>query len=136
MKNLLRFMPFLALILFACTVDSTESDFQNDNLFATQNQPPCVDDDPITRVVNNGTVPFDLLVLADDGTVLVDISDIPANTTTSWASFPAGEVLFSLDSNTAQANDDKVVIQMNTCMAYDIEIDGNNTIVSYNPTML
>ena len=136
MKNLLRFIPFLALLIFACTVDSDETDSQNEDLLTAQNQPPCVDDDPITRVVNNGTVAFDLLVLSDDGSVLVDIPDIPANTTTSWASFPEGEVLFSMDAHVAQADDDKVVLQMNTCMAYEIEIDGNNEIVSYMPTIL
>lgn len=136
MKNLLKFMPFLALVLFACTVDSSDSDFQNDNLLSTQNQPPCVDDDPITRVVNNGSIVFNLLVFDDEGNVLVDIPNIPPNTTTSWASFPEGEVLFSLDSNVALVDDDKVVLQMGTCMAYDIEIDGNNEIVSYTPTML
>ncbi len=136
MKNLLRFLPFLATIVFACTVDSNENDFQNDNLLTAQNQPPCVDDDPITRVVNNGTIAFNLLVLADDGSVLVDIPNIPPNTTTSWASFPHGEVLFSLKNNEPLVNDDKVILQMDTCMAFDIEVDGNNEIVSYTPTIL
>ncbi|MBC2845278.1 hypothetical protein [Winogradskyella flava] len=136
MKNLLRFMPLMALVLFTCTADSNENDVQIDSLLFEQNQPPCVDDDPITRVVNNGTIPFDLIVLANDGTVLVDIPNIPANTTTSWASFPQGEVLFSVKSNQTGVQDDKVVLQMNTCMAFDIEIDATNQIVSYTPIML
>lgn len=135
MKNLLRFLPFLAMIVFACTVDSNDI-LEEDNLLITAQSMSCIDDDPITRVVNNGTVSFNLLVVAEDGTILVDIPNIPANSTTSWASFPQGEVLFSLDTDVTQVNDDKVVLQMDTCMAYDIEIDSNNEIVSYTPTNL
>lgn len=126
-------MLCLALILFSCISDSIEDDnFTEPSQFLN----PCVNDDPITRVVNNGTVAFDLKVLDSNGVVLVDIANIPPSTTTSWASFAEGEVLFSLDSNQTLVNDDKVVLQMNTCMAFDIEIDANNEIVSYTPTTL
>ncbi|MFP4845949.1 hypothetical protein [Winogradskyella sp. PE311] len=138
MKNLLRLTHLLCFIflLNGCTADSTDSDFLNESPESELNQPPCIDDDPITRVINNGTIAFDLKVIDDQGNVLVDIVSIPPSTTTSWASFVPGEILFSIDGNDAAASDEKVVLQMNTCMAYEIEIDSNNEVVSYTPTTL
>ncbi|WP_461587030.1 hypothetical protein [Winogradskyella sp.] len=134
MKNLLNLSIFVFLfIMFStCSVNDIEDD---SDLNVNENE-TCLDSDPITRVVNNGTSTYHLKVVDTDGVVLVDIPNIPPNTTTSWASFAPGEVLFSLDANQTMVNDDKVVLQMNTCMAYDIEIAPDNTIVSYTPTIL
>lgn len=137
MKNLLKH-TFLMCITFAfltCTSDLVEND-QSQDLTPSQLNEPCVDEDPITRVINNGTVSVDFKVIDNNGVVLVDIPNIPANTTTSWASFGEGEVLFSIDSNQTLVSDDKVVLTMQSCMAYEIEIDSNNEIVSYIPTFL
>ena len=123
------------LLLFGCTSDPVANNTAS-NLTTSQFNEPCLDQDPITRVVNNGTVAFDLKVVDEQGVVLVDIPNIPANTTTSWASFQQGEVLFSIDCHQTMVSDDKVVLQMDTCMAYEIEIDSNNEIVSYIPTIL
>ncbi|MEO1032865.1 MAG: hypothetical protein AAFX55_15755 [Bacteroidota bacterium] len=134
MRNLLRFLPFVAMIVFACTADPNESTTEDDDLLTSQAN-SCIDDDPVTRVVNNGTVAFSLLVASGNGSALVDIPNIPPDTTTSWASFPEGEVIFYLNTEEASI-DDKVTLQMNSCMAYEIEIDANNEIVSYTPTTL
>ncbi len=139
MKNLLQIAAFLGLIItyMACTSETLNVlPTENDTLQMEVAANPCVNDDPITRVVNNGTTSFDLNVLNAEGIVVVSILDIPANSTTSWVSFSEGEVLFSVSTNTAFVNDDKVVLQMNPCMAYEIEIDANNAIVSYTPTIL
>ncbi len=137
MKHLLKLTQALCLVfmLFGCTSDSAVDENALEVTDSQLNQ-NCVDQDPITRVINNGTVTFDLKVFDAQGTVLVDFPNIPANTTTSWASFEQGEVMFSLNCDQALVNDDKVVLQMDTCMAYEIEIDGNNEIVSYVPTIL
>jgi hypothetical protein len=138
MKNLLKLARLLCFILLlsGCTADSTEIDVLSEIVQSESSQPPCVDDDPITRVINNGTIDFDFKVFNDQGDIVIDFPVVPPNTTTSWASFVSGEVLFSIDGDDATANDDKVLLQMNTCMAYEIEIDGNNEIVSYTPTVL
>lgn len=137
MKNLLKFAycAFILLVSISCTTESVDS-VQFNELNQQELNDPCVDQDPISRVVNNGTVSFDFKVIDDQGVVLVEIPNIPASTTTSWVSFPQGEILFSLDSDQTLVNDDKVVLQMGTCMAYEIEIDSNNQIVSYTPTAL
>ena len=137
MNNLLNFASYACalLISISCTtqpIDSVQLDLLNQEALNDS----CEDEDPITRVVNNGTVTFAFKVIDDQGNVLVDIPNIPASSTTSWVSFTQGEVLFSLDSDQTLVNDDKVVLQMGTCMAYDIEIDANNQIVSYTPITL
>ena len=130
-------MPFLGLTAMFLTCTSPMEDEEVID-FEVQNSTlvPCVDDDPITRVVNNGTATFDLNVLDSDGVVLVSIPNIPPSSTTSWASFPQGEVLFELASQTTLVSDDKVIIQMDNCMAFDIEVNSSNQIVSYIPTSL
>lgn len=141
MKNLLKLQAILCLILLfsACTASiedyttESNSDFEN-TIDSTLN--PCDNEDPKTRVINNGTVAFDLVVLQDDGSAVVTILNIPANSTTSWASFSEGELLFALNCFDQNVNDDKVLLQMDNCTAFEIEIDSNNQIVSYVPIVL
>ncbi|APY07309.1 hypothetical protein BWZ20_02875 [Winogradskyella sp. J14-2] len=137
MKNLLKstLLACTALLLFTCTADPSENDL-SDDLTSNQLNDPCVAQNPITRVINNGTVAVDFKVIDTDGVVLVDIPNIPANTTTSWASFQEGDVLFSIDSNATLVSDDKIILTMESCMAYEIEINNNNEIISYLPTFL
>lgn len=139
MKNLLQIMAFFGLLLLhiACTTDTTEI-VQNDTttLEIENFNDPCINEDPVTRVVNNGTIEFDLIVLDNGGNVMVSILNIPPSSTTSWASFTQGETLFSVSNNTPFVNDDKVLLDMNNCMALEIEINGNNEVVSYTPIVL
>ena len=138
MKNLPRFLPLLALMLFTCTADFNESDSQSDDPVTAQNQPPCVNDDPITRIVNNGTLTFELSVRDENGVEVVNFASVPPNSTTSWASFNSGAYIFYLldASGGSSSSYDKAQIQMDNCTALEIEIDGNNQVVSYTPTIL
>lgn len=138
MRNLLKFLSLMCFVMLfsGCTNESIDNDLLIAPMQSELNQPPCVDDDPITRVINNGTIPYDFQVIDSEGVIIVDIPMVPPNTTTSWASFTPGEVLFLIDGDDNIAGDDKVLLQMDTCMAYEIEIDSNNTIVSYTPTTL
>jgi hypothetical protein len=133
MKNLLKTMVVFGLVILfaACTAELSEPELELEAPNAA-----CVNNDPITRVVNNGTIAFDLIVLNDAGDVVVSILNIPPSSTTSWASFPAGEVLFSISNNEPLVNDDKVLLQMDNCTAFDIEIDNTNSAVSYTPIAL
>lgn len=137
MKNLLKrtFVMCFVLTLLTCTSDSAENELSLD-LNPSQLNEPCVGQLPITRVINNGTVSIDFKVIDSDGVVLVDIPSIPASTTTSWASFDEGVVLFSIDTNQTLVSDDKVELNMESCMAYEIEINSNNEVVSYLPIYL
>lgn len=137
MKNLLKrtFVMCFVLTLLTCTSDSAENELSLD-LNPSQLNEPCVGQLPITRVINNGTVSIDFKVIDSDGVVLVDIPSIRASTATSWASFDEGVVLFSIDTNQTLVSDDKVELNMESCMAYEIEINSNNEVVSYLPIYL
>ncbi|NRD23438.1 hypothetical protein HNV10_09325 [Winogradskyella litoriviva] len=137
MKNLLKLTASFGLILLfsACTATIEDYTIENESVAAPLN-PPCDNEDPKTRVVNNGTVSFNLEVLTADGSTVVSILNIPPNSTTSWASFSENEVMFSLKGSNFNVADDKVLIQMDNCMAYEIEVNGSNEIVSYVPTIL
>lgn len=140
MKNLLNQALFLCFVIMlsACTSESIQNDSfpeatQVENFQLTEF---CSNQDPTTRVVNNGTVTFDLLVTNVDGTFLAELPNIQSNTITSWASFPEGDIIFSLTSNDPTVSDTDVVLKMGTCMVYEIEVDSNNQIVSYTSTSL
>ena len=139
MKNLLKLLPFL-VIAFAfksCTVEPTDvvvtaSDSETsspDAIFDTN----CANDLPKTRMINNGTINFDLQVINIAGVSELTISSIGPGTTTNWNDFNVGEVLFAVSNNEALVNDEKVVLQMDTCMGYEIVIDSNNEITSLTP---
>ncbi|NRD20255.1 hypothetical protein HNV08_09360 [Winogradskyella eckloniae] len=135
MKNLLKLSVIFSLFLLSSSCTETSDELVVESESTTLN-PPCIDADPKTRVVNNGTVDFNLEVFLSDGTTVVSILNIPPNSTTSWATFSEAEVMFSLKGSNLNVSDDKVLIQMDNCMAYEIEVDINNEIVSYTPTIL
>jgi hypothetical protein len=139
MKNLLKFIPFIvfAIVLKACTAENSVL-LNNETDQFSQSNPPCVDDDPITRVVNNGTITFQLQVMNEDGVEVVNFVSVPPNTTTSWASFDSGLHIFYLKdvSDSSNSSMDKAQLQMDNCMALEIEIDANDQVVSFVPTTL
>ncbi|WP_340155556.1 hypothetical protein [uncultured Winogradskyella sp.] len=143
MKNLLKLMASLGLILLFTDCTASIEDYTIESESTTEIESttdatldPCSNEDPKTRVINNGTVSFNLEVLEADGTTVVSIINIPPNSTTSWASFNEGPVMFSLKGTDFNVADDKVLIQMDNCTAYEIEVDANNEIVSYLPIVL
>ena len=140
MKNLLKQALFLCFVIMlsACTSDSVHNDILSETVEVENFQLTefCSNQDPTTRVVNNGTVTFDLLVTNADGTFLAELPNILSNTTTSWVSFPEGDIVFSLTSNDPSVSDTDVVLKMGTCMVYEIEVDSNNQIVSFTSTSI
>ena len=138
MKNLLKLTAVIGLfaIFSACTVNPFDDLLIDNESESSALNPPCLNEDPKTRVINNGTVPFNLEVVAADGTIVISILNIPPNTTTSWATFNEAELMFSLQGSNLNVSDDKVLLQMDNCMAFEIEVDANNEIVSYIPTVL
>ncbi|MUU77271.1 hypothetical protein [Winogradskyella endarachnes] len=141
MKNLLKLKAFLCLILLFSACTPSDADFDTESISDVDYTidsilNPCDNEDPKTRVINNGTVAFDLLVVQNDATPVVTIFNIPPNSTTSWANFNEGEYVFALNCSDQNVSDDKVQLQMDNCTAFEIEIDSNNQIVSYVPIVL
>ena len=132
MKNLLKLLPFLvvALILKACTAELNENEALQVDLDSPESSvifdTNCTDDLPRTRMINNGTIAFDLQVISEAGV---------AETTTSWNDFNVGEVLFSITNYEPLVNDEKVQLLMDTCMGYEIVIGPDNTITTFTPIL-
>ena len=135
MKNLLKFIPFigLAFILKACIVEPADAELFESTETDAQFDTNCTGDLPKTRLINNGTISFDLQVINENGVAEITITSIDPGITTAWNEFAVGEVLFSVSNNTPMTNDDKVVINMETCMGYEIVINSDNEIESYDP---
>lgn len=135
MKNLLKLLPFLviALIFKACTIEPTDIDIVESNSTDASFDTNCADDLPKTRLINNGTIDFELRVINDIGVSEITIPNIGPGTTTNWNNFNAGEVLFAVSNTEPTVNDEKVLLQMDTCMGYEIVINSNNMITSFTP---
>ena len=135
MKNLFKFIPFLglALALKACIVEPADADLLEATQQNAQFDTNCTGDLPKTRLINNGTIPFDLQVINESGIAEITITNIGPGITTTWNEFGVGEVLFSVSNNTPMVSEEKVVIDMDTCMGYEIVIGADNAIESYDP---
>jgi hypothetical protein len=139
MKNLLKLLPFLviAIALKACTAGTydnevLEADLES-NLTSLAFDNNCANDLPKTRLINNGTVAFQLQVISEDGVPEITIPNIGPGVTTNWNNFNSGDMLFSVTNSEPMVSDEKVNIQMDTCMAYEIVINSNNQITSFIP---
>ena len=141
MKNLLKLLPFLvvALILKACTAELNENEALQVDLDSRESSvifdTNCTDDLPRTRMINNGTIAFDLQVISEAGVAEITIPNIGPGTTTSWNDFNVGEVLFSITNYEPLVNDEKVQLLMDTCMGYEIVIGPDNTITTFTPIL-
>ena len=141
MKNILKLTSVITLlmVLSSCSVESLDEVIVNNNTSVenvTEQQMTCSGEQPKTRVINNGTTTFILEVVNSDGAIIVSQPGINPGHITNWSSFAEGEVLFALSNPTGDTTDDKVLLTMDSCMAYEIVIDANNNIVSYVPTNL
>ncbi|WP_431157633.1 hypothetical protein [Winogradskyella poriferorum] len=134
MKSLLRFIPFLgvALIFKACIAEPIDESITNPENNFNVSELNCTGDLPITRLINNGTITVDLQVVNADGIAEVTITSIDPGVTTSWNEFEEGEVLFAVSNSTPLVNDEKVILEMSTCMGFEIVIGPDNTIESYD----
>ena len=138
MKTNLTKALALALALnlcFSCTVDPVnDSEIETPQFQQSIASNPCNDEDPVARLTNNGTVTFHLEIYSMDGVLLNHEYDITPGSTTSWKSFESGETLFSVTNSSF--TDFKEVIVMDNCTQLDMEIDGNNILISTTPEQL
>ncbi|MCA0132621.1 hypothetical protein [Winogradskyella alexanderae] len=135
MRNLLKFIPFfgIALVFKACITEPLDSAVTNQEFNSSTFDTNCTGDLPKTRLINNGTIAFDLQVINADGIAEITILSIDPGITTTWNEFEVGEVVFSVSNDTPMINDEKVVLDMDTCMGYEIVIGPDNSIESFDP---
>ena len=127
----------MSLAFFNCSTEAIDSETQNlvqtESLNSDFPETNCSNQDPIARLVNNGSIHFNLEIFDEDGQLLYSIYNIHPGTQTDWLHLPVGLVSFNVSNNNGSK---PVVLDMGHCMAYDMEIGPNNQLTSDEPTHL
>lgn len=142
MKYLLKSFAY-ALVMFTffnCATESVDSNLEENLLTPAVQQElepssdtTCNGYDPKARLANHGTIDFDLEIYDESGALLNAEYGIEPGSFTVWTTFPPGEITFVVGNANAQKI---VVIDMGTCMAYDMLIGENNQLSSDQPIYL
>lgn len=131
MNNLLKLSAFLCLIFIAtsCTTESLDDSFEQTTATpeVAQAYQNCNNQNPQSRLVNNGTVSF-AFTIVDSNSNTVQIQNIAPGGSSSWSSFNAGETTFNVESSTTGVSDSKVVLEMNTCTEVEIVVNSSNSV--------
>lgn len=86
----------------------------------------CKGADPQARIINNGSNKASVQIKTTGGNT-VNINNVVPNTSSTYSSYAAGQVTFTITVN--NTNYIKTV-DMSQCYNYDIAIDSNNNITS------
>lgn len=131
---LLKFIVALTLITtFSCSVESLD-DEQSLNQASNEANLTCTNAQPESRLINNGTVNFEFEIISTTSGQIIEFINVAPGTSTSWTSFPEGEILFSIKSNTTGVSDMKTQLVLANCETYELEIMSNNTLATSVPT--
>ena len=87
----------------------------------------CKGEDPISRIINNGTETCSVHIMTSGGNT-VNINNILPGQTSADKSFAAGEVDFTI--SVGNLGDKTVSVIMEECWEYEITIDANNNVTS------
>ncbi|SFJ65168.1 hypothetical protein [Olleya namhaensis] len=131
MKYLLKLSVAICLLLTvsSCTVESLDDAVSKSAVsqnVAEANQ-SCNNQDPKTKLINNGTVAFTFQIIDSDSN-MIEFVDVAAGASTSWISFTEGDTIFNLDSNVIGVSDDKIAININNCSEIEIVVNAQNKI--------
>ena len=136
--NLLKRIVFTMLLfsMLNCSVEPLEQSVVSLNSIEViptiDEASSCDGSDPQVRVINNGTVTFDLEVYDTDGNFLNSILDVHPTHTSDWVTFGEAETLFSITNSAT--SDVKVVFLMENCTQLSIEIGSDNQWIYSEPT--
>ena len=133
MKYLLKLSVAICLIftVSSCTVESLDDAVSKSAVsqnVAEANQ-SCNNQDPKTKLINNGTVAFTFQIIDSDSN-MIEFIDIAPGASTSWISFTEGDTVFNLDSNVIGVSDDKIAISISNCSEIEIVVNAQNKIDS------
>lgn len=121
---------FCAILVTSCSKESLTNQEQDSTItqiqFDSQN---CQDEQPKTRLTNNGTVTHSVRVFDMQGNSLVSEFFVNPGEVSEWFSFEAQEVLFAVDSDSSFL-DEKVILQMDNCTVFDMEVGADDALVS------
>lgn len=86
----------------------------------------CKNEDPSARIINNGSAKASVQIKTSGGST-TNINNVEPGTSSSYASYAAGSVTFTI----TVSNEDYIdTVQMADCYNYDIAIDANNNITT------
>ncbi len=86
----------------------------------------CKNEAPTARIINNGTSKASVQIKTSGGNT-TNINNVDPGTASSYASYAAGEVTFTI---TVSKIDYVKTVPMSNCYTYEISIDANNNITS------
>ena len=137
MKFLLKQLAtaIVAMTLFlSCSVEQLDSRIDEDA--SNLNRPfTCSTGVCGARLTNNGTLSVDLAIYDHDDVLLFEALNIVPGSATSWQNFPIGIISYTV-TTPATTLFKTVVIDMQECMVYDMEVAPNDMLVTDQPTML
>ncbi len=145
MKYLLKYFALTVVVLsfFNCIVEPMEfidgatnsivEEIENSVPGATASDSTCNNQDPKARITNNGTEDIDLKIYDVNGNLIGHESEVEPGEHSDWITFSCGETTFLLSTG---ISDKLVVIEMGTCMIYDMEIGSNNQLATDQPVQL
>jgi len=141
----------LALVLFtisSCSVEPIDNDLKtpktnvetiasNETVVDNQEQSlNCSNADPQATFTNNGTAPFHFKVLTTDASLISEELNVMPGATTNVYLFPAGDVIFSIESMTTGIPDMKTFFTMDNCTEIFVEVDSSNHLVDTQPVVV
>ena len=136
--NLLKRIVFTMLLfsMLNCSIEPVEqpnvSLNSNESFPSIDETSSCGGSEPRARIVNNGTVAFDLEIFDTSGNFLNSIMDVLPTHTSDWVTFGEAETLFSISNSVT--TDEKVIFFMENCTQLSIEIDADNKWIYSEPT--
>lgn len=86
----------------------------------------CKDEDPRAKIINNGTQKASVQIKTSGGNT-VNINNVDPGTSSSYSSYAAGQVTFTIAVN---SNSYVKIVEMSKCYDYDVAIDANNNITA------
>jgi hypothetical protein len=95
--------------------------------FASQSCKKCKGEDPISRIVNNGTESVSVQIQTSGGNT-VNINNILSGETSENKSFAAGAVDYTI--SIGNSSDVNLSVLMEECWEYEIVVDANNNVSS------
>ena len=133
MKYLLKYSALTVLFFafFNCATEPMEFLDGSTNAFveeienAVAAEAPCNDADPKARITNNGTVEVNLEIYDVAGNLIGHEYNVEPGQRTEWINFSSGETTFLVNNG---SSDKLVVINMGTCMTFNMEVDTNNQV--------
>ena len=112
-------MKFFKVSLLLCSIIFFASTFSSC-------KKKCKTESPQARIINNGASKASVQIKTSNGNT-VNINNVDPGTSSSYASYAAGSVTFTISAN---GGDFVKEVPMGNCNYYDIAIDKNNNITT------